>query len=295
MQMLIGEYRRSLKMPEAEEYLDLLFYRPVAFLFVKAIYRLPITPNAVTMLSLGAGLISSWQFSLPALASAAVWYAAANVLDCSDGQLARLQNSGTPLGRIVDGIADYISSIAIFLGIGFGLARNHPEYWWLVFAAAISSALHALFFDYYQSEYISTVRGERNFLDREIERFDSSLHDKESKRRGKLATFFIRLYVRYLSLQRTSDAQRQTPRVDGETYRAANISMIRWWSLLGPTTNRSLLIGCALLGRPDLFLWITATIGNVWLSVCLIRQRKIRRSLAHRIAAEISSAQTHTK
>ena len=128
MQALLDEYRRSLKMPAAEERLDLLFYRPVAFVFVKAIYRLPITPNAVTGLSLIAGLISAWEFSVGGLVAAAAWYAAANILDCSDGQLARLQKSGTPLGRLVDGIADYISSVAIFLGIGFGLARTQPQY-----------------------------------------------------------------------------------------------------------------------------------------------------------------------
>src|SRR5437867_3338838 len=110
--MLVEEYKRSLKMTEAEEIFDLLFYRPVAFVFVKTIYRLPITPNQVTGLSLLAGLISAWYFSAgthSALAAAAVWYAIANVLDCSDGQLARLQKSGTLLGRVVDGTADYVS------------------------------------------------------------------------------------------------------------------------------------------------------------------------------------------
>src|SRR5213082_3099465 len=90
LRMLIEEYKRSLKMPEAEEIFDLLFYRPIAFVFVKIIYRLPITPNQVTGLSLLAGLISAWYFSLgasAALVSAAAWYAIANILDCSDGQL----------------------------------------------------------------------------------------------------------------------------------------------------------------------------------------------------------------
>src|SRR5438034_931824 len=100
--MLIEEYKRSLKMPEAEEVFDLLFYRPIAFVFVKAIYRLPITPNQVTGLSLVAGLVSAWYFSAgttAALAVAAIWYAIANILDCSDGQLARLQESGSQAGH----------------------------------------------------------------------------------------------------------------------------------------------------------------------------------------------------
>src|SRR5271169_1636711 len=130
--MLIDEYKRSLKMPEAEEVFDLLLYRPVAFLFVKAAYCSPITPNQVTFLSMVAGLVAAWFFST---GSAALFYAVANILDCSDGQLARLQNSGTLMGRVVDGVADYISSVAIFLSLGIGFARNADPQWLLVIGA----------------------------------------------------------------------------------------------------------------------------------------------------------------
>ncbi len=287
MQALLEEYRRSLKMPAAEERLDLILYRPVAFVVVKAIYRLPITPNAVTGLSLIAGLIAAWEFSAGGLVAAAAWYVAANILDCSDGQLARLQNSGTPLGRLVDGIADYISSVAIFLGIGIGLARTQPEYWWLVVAAGLSSALHAIVFDRVQSEFIATVRGEENFVDRELNRFapvGAEVRDSRSKPHGPITTFFISMYVRYLLLQRRSvggqAAQRSTAATDRERYRLTFTPMMRSWTLLGPTTNRSLLIVCALAGRPELFLWIVATIGNAWLGVCLMRQRALLYSPA---------------
>ena len=145
--MWVETYRRSLKMPEAEEIFDLLFYRPVAFLLVKVLILLPITPNQVTMLSLIAGCVAAWYFSVAtgtALILAAVWYAVANILDCSDGQLARLQKSGTPLGRLVDGVADYISSLAIFAGIGIGLSASWDNVWGLVVLAGVSSALHAI-------------------------------------------------------------------------------------------------------------------------------------------------------
>ena len=94
---LVDDYRRSLKLPEAEELLDLAFYRPLAYAFVRAVYRTPITPNQVTLLSLAGGLAAAWCFTAgvgPALAWGALWYALANILDCADGQLARLQGSG---------------------------------------------------------------------------------------------------------------------------------------------------------------------------------------------------------
>jgi phosphatidylglycerophosphate synthase len=277
--MIVEEYRRSLKMPEAEELLDLLFYRPVAFLFVKVIYRLPITPNQVTLLSLLAGLLSGWCFaSAPhgALSWAAIWYLAANILDCSDGQLARLQSSGSLLGRVIDGVADYASSIAIFIGLWVG--GSHPLA--LVIAAGVSSALHAFFFDHYQSEFISTVRAERNFLEREVDTFTLEIARLRREGGSALSIVTLELYLRYLAFQKRSNTKAESQSFEPESYRKSNLLMIRLWSFLGPTTNRSLLIACAFAGRVDLFLWTVVMAGNAWLAVCFFLQRGIHRRLS---------------
>ena len=282
MQKLLDEYRRSLKMPEAEELLDLVFYRPIAFLFVKIIYRLPITPNQVTILSMIAGIIAGRYFAIgtsAALILAAFWYAFANILDCSDGQLARLQNSGTALGRIVDGVADYISSVAIFLGIGFGLSGGSQ--WLLVIAAGISSAPQAVVFDHYQNEFISSVRREENFLEKEQERFAETIRRSKEEKANVWKRFFIRMYLAYLGLQTKFGSKKAGAGYSPEAYRRSHHVMIRFWSFLGPTTNRSLLIVCALLNRVDVFLWAVVLPANMWLMCCIILQRRIDKRLRY--------------
>jgi hypothetical protein len=279
MRALLDEYRRSLKLPEAEELFDLGFYRPSAYAFVKAVYRSPITPNQVTMLSLAAGLASAWCFAAgagAALAWGAFWYAVANILDCADGQLARLQQSGTPLGRLVDGIADYISSIAIFLGIGAGLSAAGTPMWPAVVAGGLSSALHAMFFDHYQSEFLSSARAERGFNDHESRRIAAELERPGSAARALV----LRLYLRYLRVQDRAGAGSSDGPVDPAAYRAANRRMIRLWSVLGPTTNRTLLMVCALAGRLDAYLWIVMAAGNGWLAFCYLMQRMIHQAMA---------------
>ncbi len=280
--MLIDEYKRSLKMPEAEELFDLGFYRPIAFLFVKAVYRSPITPNQVTFLSMVAGLVAAWFFSIGSaavLSWAALFYAVANILDCSDGQLARLQKSGTLMGRVVDGVADYISSVAIFLSLGIGFARNADPQWLLVIGAGLSSALHAFFFDHYQSEFMSIVRSERNFLEKEIEQFTREIHRLENEKVGTLKILVLRIYLRYLNYQKRANTKDERQSFDPVNYRKENRIMIRLWSFLGPTTNRTLLIACALAGRIDLFLWSVFIFGNCWLLVCYLLQRNIHLRL----------------
>lgn len=269
-------------MPEAEEVFDLLFYRPIAFFLVKSIYGFPITPNQVTGFSLVAGLIAALFFSMgtaTAIVMGALWYAFANILDCADGQLARLQQSGTLLGRVVDGVIDYISSVAIFLGIGVGLASAGYSQWLPVIGAGLSSALHAMFFDHYQGEFISTVRSEGNFLEREIEQFSREIQRMTAEKRDGLKIAALRIYLKYLKLQQRSNTKQNDRAFDPIAYRRENTLMIRMWSVLGPTTNRTLLIVCACLGRIDLFLWIVMIAGNALLVLSYLLQRKIHRRL----------------
>lgn len=280
MPTLVEEYRRSLKLPEAEELFDLLIYRPVAYAFVRAVHRTPITPNQVTMLSAAAALAAAWSFAggtHAALLSGALLYAAANILDCADGQLARLQGSGTPLGRLVDGVADYVSSVAVFLGIGAGLSAAGAPQWLAVIGAGVSSALHAMLFDHHQSEFLSIVRSERKFTGAEISKIESELDRTFDSRTKRIV---LRAYLAYLRLQSHADAAPEGRPVDPAAYRSANARMIRIWSFLGPTTNRTFLIACALAGRPDVFLWGVLVAGNCWLGLALLLQRRVDRSLS---------------
>ncbi len=50
-----------------------------------------------------------------------------NIIDCSDGQLARLKKNGTHTGRIIDGSADYITAAFVFIGLGIGFPDQRYE------------------------------------------------------------------------------------------------------------------------------------------------------------------------
>lgn len=279
----IQEYRKSLKMAEAEEVLDLVFYRPLALIFVKAVYRLPITPNQVTLLSLFSGLASAYSFALGTtrgFAWGGIWYMIANILDCGDGQLARLQNSGTPLGRLVDGIVDWIISTAIFIGLGIGLAAHTgtPAMWYLAIAGGITSALHAILFDSHQQEFISMSRGEPDFLQREVDRTRTVLQETPST--DTFRRLALRAYLVYMGLQARSQAGGKNLPMPAELYRTMNLKLMRWYTFIGATTNRSLLIVTALFSAPEIFLWLVITAGNVWLAVALVWKRRVHERMA---------------
>jgi phosphatidylglycerophosphate synthase len=103
---LFKEFKSSLKMMEVEEVLDIIFYRPFAFLVVKSVYSTNITPNHLTLAAIVMGVAGGCFYSLGTEGSCilgAIFYMLFNILDCSDGQLARLKKNGTPGGRLLDG------------------------------------------------------------------------------------------------------------------------------------------------------------------------------------------------
>ncbi len=276
---LAAEYKKSLKMAEAEEILDLIFYRPLAFVLVKLFYRLPITPNQITYAALVAGIVSAVQFAQGTEAGflwGALWYAVANVLDCGDGMLARLQKSGTPLGRLVDGIVDWVSSVAIFFGLGMGMSVyfRDPLSWLLAIAAGVLSGYHAMVFDKRQQEYISIVRGERNFLQRENEKVDHELNRTHSP----LRRLVLSVYLWYMKAQEGS-TRSDLPVDDGAraSYREHNKRIMRWWTWLGPTTNRTLLILAGMAALPHWFCWIVIIPANLYLAGMVVWQHSVTR------------------
>src|SRR3974377_865154 len=112
------EYISSLKSFDVEEIIDLLIYRPLSFLLVKLIYPTNLTPNQLSVFAMILGIlagvfygIGTHQFIIFAAAS----FFMCNIFDCADGQLARLKKNGTRVGRIIDGLIDYVTAISTFV------------------------------------------------------------------------------------------------------------------------------------------------------------------------------------
>ncbi len=85
--------------------------------------RTPITPNQVTFLSLGCGLLAGYFFSkgetMPAIIGALL-YQLAMILDNCDGEVARAKNMRSEFGGWLDIFCDLLTDMALFIGVGFG-------------------------------------------------------------------------------------------------------------------------------------------------------------------------------
>ncbi len=290
---LITEFKQSLKTVDSEEIIDLVIFRPVSFVLVKLIYNTNITPNHISIVALMFGILSGVLYGFATyefFILASVSFLICNVLDCMDGQLARLKKNGTKIGRVIDGFIDYLSSISIFLGLGVAMTSitGDPLYSWvLTVAAGISKALQNMFFDHYRNLYLENVYHKVSSLDEEISEYSEEKERLKNSDGKYLEKFLISVYLAYSNLQKNSTKHIDF-NVTPEEYKSKNKLLLRCWSWLGSTTHMVLLVIFSFMNRIDLYLIVTITAGNLLFIVLMIWQKSLIRKLSRQTADSLN-------
>jgi phosphatidylglycerophosphate synthase len=106
---------------------DTYFNRHLSRPITRWLLQTPLSPNHITALSCAVGVLGALCFVPggywgPLLGALLLQFAV--VLDCCDGEVARVKFMESPLGDWLDIVCDTVVSIAIFLGIGIAAWRN---------------------------------------------------------------------------------------------------------------------------------------------------------------------------
>jgi len=121
-------------------YSDRLLYRPLARPITRALLPTPVSPNAVTLASaaigVGGGLLIGSASPAGVLAGVAC-LVASGILDCCDGELARLRHAESRLGHVLDVAGDTLVAVALLAGIVRRLVRAGAVPGWPVLAALV--------------------------------------------------------------------------------------------------------------------------------------------------------------
>lgn len=279
------EFKSSLKGYDAEEILDLYFFRPLSFLFVKLIYSTDITPNQISVVSMLFGILTGVMFgfgSYQFFIFGAVALLVSNILDCADGQLARLKKNGTGIGRIIDGFIDYVTGLSIFAGIGIGLSvatGNYAYVWILTAAAGFSRVLQNMLFDNYRNMYLIYVYDKGSNIPKEIEEYTRLKRMLEKTKGRYVEKFLVNIYIKYSSVQKNT-AQDKVLNVSSGEYKKKNIMLLRAWSWIGSTTHLAAVALACFTNRVEYYLWATITLGNVYLLIMYIIQKSALKGLS---------------
>ncbi|MDP3278168.1 MAG: CDP-alcohol phosphatidyltransferase family protein [Deltaproteobacteria bacterium] len=294
-------YRASLKNPAVEEPIDLLLHRPLGYVVARLAYPTSITPDAITLASMVVGIASGITVALSfspqnagRLPIAAALLIGSAVLDCSDGQLARMRKSSSRMGRMLDGAVDAVVQIAVVplailqMFVRLGGLSSWTAWAWSVAAvmAILVGVRHTTLYDQYKNVWVrNTDLNARDCDDEE------DLQDElaEAKAKGPLSLLNLlrfSLYATHLTLVRQTMAVmdpavparfRDMPHVSEDSarrYRVANKALMRAWSFFGIGTHIFLLACCVALNSLETYVVLRLVVFNLALIPLVILQRK---------------------
>ena len=110
---------------------DRFFNRPVSRQITKRLLETNTSPNLVSIVAIFIGILAGCCLAVPRQEFAvigALLFQFSAILDCTDGDIARLHHKESLLGKWLDIVGDQIVHIAVFVGIGFGLINATPSF-----------------------------------------------------------------------------------------------------------------------------------------------------------------------
>ncbi len=307
--------REGFKPRDVEEVIDYYYHRPLAGLLVKVLARLPVSPDQVTYASGAVGLAAGLVM-LIAIWGSPWWMTvggflllASILLDCADGQLARIQQRYSVVGRILDGVVDIVAPASVFHGLAFYLllvvASPPLETWWarmlviwpLGLGAAVSLAWHSAQYDGMKNIYLHCSRpdfklGGATLLTLEdLEGFKKTYQEKGDKWRVFLMNMWLgwtKSHEKTIKPWLGEMAPRTPP--ERQLFRQVFRRYMRAWTWLGFGTHLFLLTVAAWLAPlSPWFIWLPWGIilvpMNLWCVLLLWFRARLEQRYAERLEA----------
>jgi phosphatidylglycerophosphate synthase len=288
----MGESARlAFKAYEIEELVDIYFFRRLGYLVARAAGALRLTPNDVSVLAALAGLAGGALLYDPARAVAGFALLVVHgIFDSADGQLARLSGQTSEIGRVLDGIAGYVTHAAIYLAIGLGgvtSGRGWSLFGWALVAAGCT-AVHAQLYDYHRTTYAEMVGKGRAAppITNPSRLGDASgplptmarVYEVVQRRLAGLHPEVERALAARAGSRPLNDAERAS-------YRSAFYRLVRGWNLLGDNVRRFAIGTLAFVQQVDWFVAFVLVPMNVVLAVLWLVQRRADRRFLEALGA----------
>ncbi len=113
--------------------------RHLSYRLTPALLPLPVTPNQITVAGTLVGLAGVWLLSRPGVLTGVVGCAlfiVCQVLDNCDGEVARLKNIRSALGKRIDDCGDFLVHSTLFLALGARATATYEGGVWIWLGAA---------------------------------------------------------------------------------------------------------------------------------------------------------------
>jgi len=164
--------KASFKSDDTEEWLDIHFNRPIGLCWALFFRKIHVHPNVITIISMFLGAASGFMFYYHDVMHNIVGVLLlmfANFYDSADGQLARLTNQKTQLGRMLDGLSSDVWYISIYACLAMRMMCDYIPFttvtwgvWiWLIiaFSGLVGHSRQCALADYYRNIHLYFIKG----------------------------------------------------------------------------------------------------------------------------------------
>jgi phosphatidylglycerophosphate synthase len=280
---------------EIEDITNLWFIHPLAHRLLPLLVAARIRPNTVSVAGMACGVLAGLAYARcqePRWAIAGfVLMLAWHVLDGADGQLARLTHAQSHVGKVLDGVCDYVTFAAVYVGLAVTLSGQFGGWVWGV--VALSGLCHAVQAAAYemQREEFATWGWDRKSpaLEAAVLQAPPASHP--------FADLLYRPYARVQLLASgvSADFHRRLAAILAASpdragclrrrYREACAPEVRRWSLLSSNYRTLAIFACALAGRPLWYFGLEIFGFSLGWAILLWRQRARRERLLRALGA----------
>lgn len=292
----------TLKSQDTEELIDIYFYRPIGYRWALLFKSLRITPNAVTIASIFIGIAAAILFYSPVLKINIIGMLLlmlANSLDSADGQLARMTNTKSRLGRILDGLAGSFWFVTIMITLSLRLQNDGwpASIWILSIASALSHMLQSQQADYYRNIHLFFIKGKSGSEQDNSEDLNKEFQALSWKKNfwNKLMVGFYRNYTRQQELlspklQRLMGLVRRSynddlPRWLVTEFRAMNKPLMKYTNIIQFNTRVIFLFGCLFLNKVWWYFLFDVIVLNGIMIYMIIKQENVSRHFYNKLTA----------
>ncbi len=298
----MSQIESTYKARDVEETIDIYFYRPLGYYVAKACKALGITPNAVTIVSIFIGVYGGHLFYYRDVTMNAIGillWVIADTLDSVDGQLARMTNHRSKLGRILDGLGGNLMFTSFYLHLFARMVNTYDIAWpWLllmVIAGGVSHSLQSSLADYYRNAYLKYVVDPTKS---ELEGSDEVRREYETVRwsQNPVKKFLLRVYLNYTVQQETfskvfQKLRKRITEVFGtnipswfsDEYRAMNRPLMKYYAILTTNTRMIVMSIAVLIDFVPLYFGTEIIIINLIMIFTTMHQEKLSGQLLEMI------------
>lgn len=201
------------KLSPENKFIDFSDYgRVLAKPFAKSIVNTPFTPVHVTLLFFIAGLIAIYYIIQEEYLLAAIFLVIKSIIDAADGELARLRNKPSYIGRYLDSILDLVLNFLILFTIYY-LTNGS---FWLMLLSFFAIQLQGTVYNYYYIILRNNSVGGDTTSRVEEKSYPKALHGESQKLVNILFIIFTILYGAFdnivLTLDKGAKNSNQLPR-----------------------------------------------------------------------------------